>query len=364
MLPEFRELYEVMSTKIYVKGCKDSQFIDLVTGTAENKESFAGLHGDKVVVIVDEASALPDDIFDTLYGTLSFGSTAFILVSNPVRNSGKFYDLFQLHDASPGSISNWELMTFTSYDSPNVDDKWIKETIDYYGKESDFVKMRIDGEFPVVSNAQFFPTDLVNAAIDRTLSPAEYHNFERVLSVDVARFGDDSSVIIDRQGPKLHSIDTYHGVDTAILSNYIVQKFQKGRYSSIFVDGIGVGSGVVDQLKRFQMPVVDVVVSQKSTDPAQYFDMRAQVYGETKKWLETADLPNDLEMRKQMLAIYYSYNKKLQQFMESKKDMKKREGYSPDIIDAIAYSHANAVYHSRYRNVGPRTVIPSNYKYA
>jgi hypothetical protein len=363
----FAEFYEIMATQMHIKGKKGIQFIDLVTGTAENKESFAGIHSKKgkTIIIVDEASALPDEIFDTLYGTLSSGDTAFILVSNPVRNSGKFYELFQQRAADPDALSNWTLMTFTSYDSPNVGEEWIKETIEYYGEESDFVKMRIWGEFPVVSNAQFFPSDLINDAKDRNLSEKEYYHYDRVLGVDVARFGDDSSVIVDRQGPKIHSIECYNGVDTATFSSYILNKYHKGRYAAIFVDGIGVGAGVVDQLAKFNLPVVDVVVSSKSTDPKTYFDLRAQVYGEMKNWLSTADLPPDRELLRQLPAIYYSYNNKLQQYIESKKEMKKREGYSPDIIDAIAYSFADNVYKVRKKYSQPRPVVKSDrYMYA
>ncbi len=355
MNPMFKDFYEILSTKVFIKGKRETQFVDLVTGTVENKESFAGLHGDKVVLMVDEASALPDEIFDTLYGTLSSGSTAFILVSNPVRNSGKFYDLFQT------SPPRWDLMTFTSYDSPNVDKDWIEETIEYYGEESDFVKMRIQGEFPVVSFAQFFPTDLVQKAIDRRITEQEYHHYERVLGVDVARFGDDSSVIIDRQGPKIHNIEIYKGIDTSVLASRVIEVYTKHRYSGIFIDGIGIGAGVVDQLKQFNLPVVDVVVSAKPSDPKSFANLRAQIYEEARRWLSFADIPDDPGLKKDLLAIYFGYNKKLQMTLESKKDMKKREGFSPDRADALTLTFADNIYKIRNTSVMARPIKSSNY---
>lgn len=345
MKPPFNDFFEIMSEKIFVKGKKDTQFFSFVTGAAENRENFAGLHADKVVLLVDEASALPSDIFDTLIGTLSSGDTCFTLVSNPVRASGAFYDLFQ------GNADTWDLLTFTSYETPNVDPVWIKEVIDYYGEDSDFVKMRILGEFPVLDSAQFIPTDSVDKAIDNILSVQEYYHFPRCLGVDVARFGDDSSIIVDRQGPKLQSIESYKGMDTVAFTRIVLEKFRQHNYSFVYVDGIGLGAGVVDQLKSFHVPVVDVVVSQKSTDPKSYFNLRAQIYGKLKDWLTIADIPKDKELRNELLGLNYSYNNKLQIILESKKDMKRRGLHSPDRADALSLTFANDIYlqQNKYR---------------
>ena len=357
MKPPFNGFYEIMSEKVFIKGKKDTQFFSFVTGAAENKENFAGLHADKVVLLVDEGSALPSEIFDTLLGTLSSGDTCFALVSNPVRASGAFYDLFQ------NEADNWDLLTFTSYDSPNVDLEWIEEVIGYYGEDSDFVKMRILGEFPVLDSAQFIPTDSVDNAITNNLIPQEYHHFPRALGVDVARFGDDCSTIVDRQGPKIHSIESYKGMDTVAFTRVVLEKYKSNNYSAVFVDGIGLGAGVVDQLNHFNVPVVDVVVSQKSTDPKSYFNLRAQVYGRLRDWLVTADMPYDKELRNELLGINYSYNNKLQIILESKKDMKKRGLHSPDKADALSLTFANDIFQQSRYKVQARPVRQGNYLY-
>jgi hypothetical protein len=330
----FKEMFEVMSDQVHVKGKKSTQFFSWITGSAENKESFAGLHADKVVLMVDEASALPSEIFDTLYGTLSSGDTSFILVSNPVRSEGSFYNLFQ------DDRNSWKKLTFTSFGSPNVDKDWIEEIKEYYGEDSDFYRMRVLGEFPFMSESQFISNEQVQGAVSRILHPSAYQNFPRILGVDVARFGSDSSVIADRQGPKLHNLLAFKGLDTVQFSQKILEYYRTANYSSVAVDGIGIGAGVVDQLKRFNLPVVDVNVSNRSSDPKTYFNLRTQLYGEVKNWLQSADIPNDSELIDDLVSINYSYNGKLQMILESKKDMKKRGKKSPDKGDAVALTHA------------------------
>lgn len=357
MKAPFKDFYEIMTDNVHIKGKKGLQFCSFVTGSAENKENLAGIHADKVVLMVDEASALDSDIFDTLLGTLSYGETHFILVSNPVRGSGAFYDLFQNKAA-------WDTLTFTSFGSPNVDLEWIEEIRLHYGEDSDMYRMRILGEFPILDSAQFIPTSAVDSAMENILSVPEYAHFPRVLGVDVARFGNDSSVIVDRQGPKVHEILSYRHLDTVEFTNKILAIYKSNDYRSVFVDGIGIGAGVVDQLKRFAVPVVDVVVSQKSTDPKSYFNLRSQVYGRLRDWLDTADLPNDKELRDDLLGLNYSFNSKLQIILEGKKDMKKRGIASPDRSDALALTFAQDVYAGVSRTTQARTIRKVSYLYA
>lgn len=346
MIEPFRGFYEIMSDKIFLVGKKDTQFFSFVTGSADRKESFAGAHADKLIVLVDEASALPSEIFNTLLGTLSSGDTCFTLVSNPVRAAGAFYDLFQK------TGTKWDLHTFTSFGTPRVDREWIKEVEEYYGLDSDFYQMRVMGEFPRLDDAQFIPADLVDGAIARILMPQEFHNFPRVLGVDIARFGSDSSVVVDRQGPKVHSIYAWKGLDTIEVAEKVLGVFRGADYNSVNVDGIGIGAGTVDQLRRFNLPIKDVIVSQKATDQKTYVNLRSELYGKVKLWLPTADLPQDQELRTDLLGINYGFNNKLQIILESKKDMKRRGISSPDKSDALALTFANEIFQQTRRNRG------------
>ena len=351
----FYNMFEIMSDRIFIKGKKETQFFSWLTGSVENKESFAGLHAQKVVLFVDEASALPTAIFDTLYGTLSSGDTSFVLVSNPVRAEGAFYNLFQI----PEEENKWKCLTFTSFDSPNVDKSWIEEMRAYYGEDHDFWKMRVLGEFPIVSEAQFIPLNYVEAAIKNILAPSQYQNFPRVLGVDIARFGNDSSVVVDRQGPKVHKVLSFSGLDTIQFAEQVLNYYntQKKQFSCLAIDGIGVGAGVVDQLKRFSLPIMDVNVGTKSTDIKTYANLRAQLWGEMKDWLQIADIPNDSELRDQLISINYAFNSKMQILLESKKDMKRRGLQSPDKADALSLTFAPQVFDFTSHKKRPRQVV-------
>jgi len=357
MVTPFKDFFEIMNEKIFVKGKKDTQFFSWVTGSAENKESFAGLHAEKVVLMVDEASSLPKEIFDTLYGTLSSGDTSFILVSNPVRAEGAFYNLFGI------GVTGWDTFTFTSFDSPNVDKDWIEEIKGYYGEDSDFYKMRVLGQFPVLSASQFIPTDLVEASMARVLQPIEYHHFPRCLGVDVARFGDDCSVVVDRQGPKIHEIQVFKGLDTVEFTLEILKIVRSSgvRYDHVAVDGIGIGAGVVDQLKARQVAVIDVNVSTKSSDPKTYFNLRSQIWGAMKDWLSIGSIPYNEQLRSDLVGINYSYNGKLQIILEAKKDLKRRGLKSPDLGDALALTFASSTFQYSPAKMQPRQVVKSNY---
>ncbi len=350
MKEPFRSMYELHSKTIFVKGPKkDTQKFSFVTGTKENKETFAGLHGEKCVVFVDEASALNKEIFDTLLGTLSYGDTCFALVSNPVRASGAFYQLFQKKP------ERWDLLTFTSFDSPNVDKEWIQEVKEYYGEDSDFYQMRVLGEFPVLDSSQFYPTNLIQDAIERTiLNPSELAPHPVVFGVDVARFGDDSSVICIRQGPKIHEMVELKGLDTTELSKMVLSLAQQWRPQAIFVDGIGVGSGVVDQLKRFNQPVVDVIVSAASNEPLTYGNLRAELHGKTKHWLSTADIPGGGRLEEDLLNVNFTYNNRLQILIESKKDIKRRGLPSTDFLDSLTLT----MHQQEYKILPKKKVLP------
>lgn len=355
----FQPFFEIMNEKVFIVGKKDTQFFSWATGSAENKESFAGLHAAKVVLFVDEASALPKEIFDTLYGTLSSGDTSFILVSNPVRAEGSFYDIFNKR------TDTWNTFTFTSFDSPNVNKKWIDETREYYGEDSDFYKMRVLGEFPILSEAQFISAAAVEEAQKRQLMPGEYHNYDRILGCDVARFGKDSSVIVDRQGPKIHEILSFKGLDTIEFAEKILGYYKSvGGITAVAVDGIGIGAGVVDQLKRFNVPVLDVNVSTKSSEPKVYFNLRAQLYGKVKEWIETADIPSNEELRDNLISINYAYNTKLQIILESKKDMRKRGIHSPDESDALSLTMVVSTLQYSPQRMQPRKINRTQHMWA
>lgn len=339
MPKEFQDQFIVNREKVSLKGKEGFQFASLVTASAEHKENLQGGHSDNYIILADEASGIEEDIFDVLLGTLGTGvGGRFIMTSNPLRASGRFYETF----TTEGMEKTWDLDYFTAHESPIISKDWIQEMADRYGEDSDIYRVRVLGRFPRRASSQFFSSDAVTDAIANDLDPLVYKYFPKIIGADIARFGDDQTIFVVRQGPKILDITKFNGLDTMQVSGELYEYWQKWKAGVVCIDSIGIGAGVADRCKQLRMPIHQVVVSQKSTDPQQYLNLRSQLYGLFKRWLENGgDLPkNDSELRKQMLSMEYGYNKKMQLQMMAKKDIKAKGLDSPDIPDAISLTFA------------------------
>lgn len=336
---------------------------DFATASSENEQALAGGHAGNYWIVADEGSAIDDAVFEVLLGTLSYGNGGRLIVAtNPTRSVGFVHDLFSTNNPY------WKLHTFTAFDSPHVTPEYIEEVRYTYGEDHDFYRVRILGEFPKASSTQYITSIEVDMAVSRKLSLQDYHHYPKLGGVDVARFGDDDTIFVTRQGPKLLDVTRFRGLNTMEVAGLMVQYWQQHQHKVLYVDGTGLGAGVVDRGLELGVPLVDVVVSNKSSNPQKYVNVRSQLYGSMKEWLNNgADLPAESDLRKQMLAMEYGYNNKLQIQLMSKKDLKKKNGFSTDMPDAIALTFADDTYLTLRRGAsgrGAREVVMGNYLWA
>ena len=351
MPKQLQDLFYITRERVEYKGSsKYVQVANLVTASADNRESLQGGHGESFVIIGDEASGIPDDVFDVLLGTLSTGSGGrFILASNPVRSSGRFFDLFAR------DIPGWDKLFFSSLDSPNIDAEWCSEMLQMYGADSDLYRMRVLGRFPRVGSDQFISGDVVNTAIDKNLHPQDYINFHKVCGCDLARFGEDATVFCIRQGPKLLDFKMYKGLDTMEVAGKLAEYKAVHQPSKIFIDSIGIGAGTFDRCKQLGLPVAEVIVSNRSTEPNTYCNLRSQIWGKMRDWLANgADIPSysrerDTNLAAQLTSMIYFYNSKMQLQLMSKKDLKRLGNESPDIADSLALTFADSIFEVKSR---------------
>jgi hypothetical protein len=315
---------------------------DQVPWSERNTEAFAGLHneGKRVVLIFDEASAIPDMIWEVAEGALTDDLTEIIWVAfgNPTRNTGRFRECF-------GRFRHrWTTRQIDSRTVEGTNKKQLQAWVDDYGIESDFVKVRVLGQFPSASDLQFMPINLVAAAQDRQ---AHSGGASLVLGVDVARYGDDRSVIYFRRGrdgakikPKI-----YHGISTMDLADRVIEVINATDPAAVFIDGVGIGGAVVDRLLQlgYGYCVIEVNVGASPIDKERYKNKRAEIWDEMRTWLKTGSIISGQEMMDDLIGIEYSYdmNGKLQ--MEKKDDMKKRGLASPDLADALALTFAEGI---------------------
>lgn len=353
------DMFTITRERIVLNAKKGVQIANIVTASAENEESLQGGHADNYVILADEASAINEDVFDVLQGTLSTGVGRFVLTSNPTRSSGRFYEIF--HRIKDKGDSMWSTLFFSAFDCPHVNDHFIKEIADMYGEDSDQYRVRILGQFPRTSISQFIPTDTVEGAMDRTIPIQEVRSFACIGGVDVARQGDDDTVFVTRQGGKVVDITRYHGLDGPEVASKLLDYYRIWNHKVIFMDAIGVGASPFDAAKRIQglkSVVKPLNVSLPSPRPNEYANIRAHLWGLYKQWLQgQVDLPRDPDLLSQTISQTYGYNGKLAYLLTAKKDMKKQGITSPDLPDAVSFTFADQLAEVKVVNSGKRRVV-------
>jgi hypothetical protein len=320
--------------------------LDLLPWNEHRPEAFAGLHnqGRRIVVIMDEASVIPPIIWQTIEPVMTDIDTEIIwcVFGNPLHNTGPFRECF-------GRFAHrWRRWHIDARNVGISDKKQIAEWAEDHEENSYFFMTRVRGQFPTASALQFIPTDLVEEAMTREIIPQPREPM--VLGVDVARFGDDQSVLYARRGLDARSILplTFQGISTDRLVDKILEFCSQQRVEVIFVDGAGVGGGVVDMLKRHNLPVEDVQFGSKAerSDQIKHAQKRSEMWGALRDALKYLAIPPSNELRDQLIGPEYDYNLKGELQLEKKSDMKRRGLASPDIADALALTYA--------RNVFPR----------
>ena len=258
---------------------------------------------------------------------------------NPTRNTGRFRECF-------GKFKHrWNHIQIDSRTCKMANQEQLSQWVDDYGEDSDFVRVRVKGEFPRAGNLQFIPSDHVAEARSRSVSRSVYFHMPVLLGVDVARFGDDQSVICVRQGRKVIEIGKYRNLDTVQLVAKVIEKIKQFKPQCTFVDVVGIGAGVVDQLVNLGYSILEVNAASTPDDPERYLNKRAEMWGQMKEWLAgEVDIPDDPELSDELTGLEYGYTAtKFQIQLEKKEDMKKRGLSSPDCGDALALTFAEHV---------------------
>ena len=309
--------------------------------STDRPDQFQGFHSKRLLVIGDEASGIAQEIFEATDG---LAATRYLWISNPLKNEGRFADSFKNPKVHK--------ITISAFDTPNVKESRqvipglltnddVERMKSYYGENSDVYRVRILGEFPLSDVDSLIGVDDIYKAIQREAKVES--QWEKKMGVDVARFGDDRSVIIIRQMEKVLRKEVFSSMDTMQITGQVLRiaKEEKIKAANINVDVIGIGAGVVDRLKEQGWSVNAVNVGEGPEDQEHYSNLRAELYaGKLKEWIKTADFPNDDDFY-ELANIKYKFNSKGQLQIESKEDMKKRGLISPDVADALMLTFAS-----------------------
>jgi hypothetical protein len=322
------------ATRFFAVDHPETWFAAAIPWSEHNSDAFAGTHDKNVLVIFDEASAIADIIWEVASGAMTTPGAIWAVFGNPTLNRGRFHDCFgaQQH--------RWITYTVDSRGAKMANKAQIQKWIDDYGEDSDFVRVRVRGEFPRASSMQFIGQDLVDAAKVRVVQSQDYEFAPIVIGVDPARYGDDRSVIVIRQGLKLHDIRVFREVDTMQLASFVVESWDRWKADTVFVDEVGVGAGVVDRLRQIGKNPVGINGGAKPIEK-KHVNKRAEMWDNMREWLRSgASIPDNRELITDLTTPEYGYTSTDALQMEKKEDMKSRGMASPDLADALALTFA------------------------
>lgn len=331
--PTLRDMLEVKQDRIEVKEAATEAFVSARTSRAEQPEALQGVHSDNVMLVADEASGIPEQVFEAAAGSMSGHSAVTLLLGNPVRSSGFFYD-------TQNRLANdWVTMKVSCVDSPRVSEAYVEEMKARYGEESNAYRIRVLGEFPRSDDDTIIPMELLELAKHRDVDASPYAKV--IWGLDVARFGGDRSALAKRQGNSLiEPIKTWKNLDLMQLTGAVVAEWEalmpSQRPHEILVDSIGLGAGVVDRLRELGLPVRGINVSESPAMGTTYKNLRAELWYKCKAWFEARDcrIPADESLVAELATVRYFFtsNGKIQ--IESKDDIRKRGMKSPDCFVA------------------------------
>lgn len=310
-------------------------------------QTLAGLHADYVMIILDESGGIPDAVMANAEG---IGSSAkewhIVQAGNPTHLEGPLYR------ACTSERSLWFVVEITADpDDPKrtsrVSPQWARDQIAKYGKDNPWVLVNVYGKFPPSSLNSLIGPDEVNSVLGKHLPLTAYSHAARILGVDVARYGDDESVIFPRQGQASFTPQVLRNADSTQGSGTVARKWQDWDADACMVDASGgYGAGWCDALKVLGRHPIEVQFAGKPTDP-RYYNKRAEMWFAMCEWAKGGGvLPNVPQIVEELTTPTYSFSRdKL--LIEDKDQIKARLGRSPNYADALACTFAQPVFVDR-----------------
>lgn len=371
---------------------KDTWRTDAIPWSEHNSEAFAGMHnaGRGQAMIFDESSGISDKIWEVAEGAMSDPDAFWFVFGNPTKRSGRFYDCWNKF------ARRWKKFTVDARTAMAANKKRLNEIIEDWGLDSDYVRVRVLGEFPVQDVATLIPAEWLDKALVRPVIGCE--RYRPVWGLDVARFGDDRTALAKRRNRELaEPIIFWQGLNLMQTAQRIHTMWEDcemdDRPAAICIDAIGVGAGVVDRLNEMVAEghfegtqIIGINVSESASIHDKFARLRDELWWKARTWFEKMDcsMRNDLEKRQawileesddffddpenrmarkspivdELRDVLFSYlpNGKIK--LEPKQDTKERLGRSPDGADAFVLTFAetdllleSAVRRDRYTKI-------------
>jgi len=298
---------------------------------ADNPDAMRGVRLDGCVI--DEVAQIKPEVWiDVLQPALADRQGWALFIGTP-NGVNLFSDLYY----RAKSTANWYSALYTVYDTDALDPKEV-ERLREAMPETSFAREFLC-DFAAAGDNQLLSLADIMEATKRVIQPNDFEFAPRVLGVDPARFGDDRSVIMRRQGLQAGEPKIFHGIDNMTLAHHVGREIEDWQPDAVFIDA-GNGSGVIDRLRQLGYDVIEVHFGGKPTQP-RYVNKRSEMWFEMREWiLAGGAIPGHTSLRQDLAAPTYRYDGQDRIALESKDDIKARGLPSPDLGDALALTFA------------------------
>jgi hypothetical protein len=317
---------------------------------------FQGFHADNILGVIDEAAGVEAPIWEGMDAILTSSGARLLVIGNPTEPSGRFFDAFSSDLYNKIHISAFDTPNFTengiTYEDiksgewrdkmdslifPSlITPRWVAEHMEIWGEDSPAFQARVMGNFPIIGTDTMIPLGWVLRAKEREL---DFKDKDRVgMAIDVARFGDDESVIGIRKGNSLTSYEVLNNVDVYALAKAAKKIADREKPETIKVDVVGIGAGVADILRAWGYQAIDYVAQERAWNASKFVNRRTESWFLIREKFRNNEinLPADEKLVGQLTAPKYVFDSAGRYKLESKEDIKKRGLESPDRADVVA----------------------------
>ncbi len=351
-LPEgIKQKFEWNKDYLRITDRPNSWFARAKTSTKENPEALAGVHADYVMMIADESSGVDDQIYHTMEGALTSGKKLVVLISNPTRNNGYFYDSHHKHK------DRWQNLQFSSIESPIVDEKYEQEQADLHGRDSEQYGIRVLGQFPkedAMDLEGFLP--LISDR-DVTVIPDNDNIVFRgnaILGVDPSGEGDDKTVMVLRDALKAKVIYVESISNSDMIAEKIITLIDYYDLDpmNVVVDAFGIGTNIaakVAEATKGKYIITSLNVGEQcdyEEEQDMYENKRAFMFYAGVRTAMRAGmmLAENKMLVDELKTIRYKRNLRGKIQIMGKVQMKKKYGYSsPNAADALALTFLRTI---------------------